>query len=282
MEKNKILRFILVFAAITVTAVLIFLTALCAAAGYITTKKYLFSALNRVNYAEDSVKVIEESLNYLTVPSGLPDSFFTGKIYSADVGKITEDCIEKNYDGLAFTPDTADLKSKFNGYFTEYAASGNVASDIDVKSEAVDSLAEICVQQCVSVSANQIIKYLSLYSGKVNKYAVIAAAVFALLSAVGITLLIKIGRGVFGNLYLFFAVCSSGIMSALLPIIMLAGKFVNKIDITPYTVSNLLTAYTNGALYILTAVGLILIAAAALIYLYRKNNGCGKHNQSEI
>ncbi|MBQ0084419.1 MAG: hypothetical protein KBS52_06630 [Clostridiales bacterium] len=163
--KKKVLKNIFGSFFAFVTA-LFLLAAAVFAAGYITTtEQHIYYCTDKSRYCENSAKLIENDLNDITVPSGLPEGFFTGKGDTAELEKINRDCIAKNYSGKEFTADTAKIEADLVKYFTDFASQNELQMGDEIDTEAIADLAKTCSESYTDFGANLVFEYLSIIRG---------------------------------------------------------------------------------------------------------------------
>lgn len=257
--KKECLRTVLGSIAALITAIFIFLCGTVVTVATVTSEGYIVTTVKKIGYIKNSVPELEATLNTLTVPSGLPNSFFTGKINEAELQKINEKCISQNYKAASFDYDFSALKAELINYFKEYASSPESAVSSAVSEEALSSLADICIESYKTTASGKIFKYLSLYSGKLHRFAVLGAIGLLLISIIGVLFLSKLGGKFIKSNYIYFALCAGGIMSAAIPAFILITGAVRKLGITPKPVLDFITGFANGALYMMIAYGAVLI-----------------------
>lgn len=246
-------------------------SALLAVVSVVTSRQYISYTVDTSDYSANAADILTANLNDLAIPSGLSDGFFSDKVSTEEISKITTQCIGKNYNGEAFSPDTAELKIRLIGYFKEYAESDMIASDIQITDEALSTLADMCIAEYTKAAAPDIFRYIALYSGKLFKFSLIGFAGTAMLTALSLWFLIKLNKGEPLNLsYPYFSFCSAGISLTILPTIMLIGKIVNRLSISTKSVYDFVCMYLNNALWLCVILGIILLLISVALLLIKK------------
>lgn len=246
--------------------------ALLAVATVVTSKQYITYTVQNSDYTESSADILTQNLNDLAIPSGLSDNFFEGKVSYDELSEITALCIEQNYKGAAFSPDTSALKQKLIEYFKDFAQSDMAASDTQVTDEALSTLADMCITEYINAAAPDVLRYIALYSGKIFKFALIAFVAAAVIAVLCLVFLIKLNKGESLKIsYPYFSFCSAGISLTVLPLILLLGKHVNRLSISTKSVYDFVCMFLNNALWICVILGVILLILAVTLLLKKKS-----------
>ncbi len=262
-----------------ITALFILLSAFSGAAAILTSKPYILYTVGSTKYLQNAEQVLKDGLSSLAIPSGLPEDFFDDKINTEKLYSINREFMISCYDTGAAKINTDDLKQELINTFKDYAASGAVASTVDIDDDALSYLANKCVEQYMTVGANSIFRYICIYASKANRYTIYALIFIIIFSVLGILFLIKLsGDG--DKKYLYFSLCGGGCMSAILPLILLIGRFIGRLNIPSKAMRTFISAYLNNALIILSVFGLLLIAVSIFI-LWRERHSAPKFEQSE-
>ncbi len=264
---RDILKRVLGSVAAFITAVLLFLSALALTFFAVSGRDFLHYTVDSTDYIPSAAAELQESLNAIAGPSGLPENFFAGKIDAELLRDMNRECIDGQYSGAGYSYDTSALHKSYVDYFTEYASGDNIANSDVVNSDAIHSLATDCVNSYSASAVNIIFEYLPLYCGKLHKYALLGGAALLAVAIGGLVYLTKIERKTKGNSYIYFALCSAGIMSAALPAYALLSRTVERLGIHPLSSLNFVVGYAHSAFYIMIAAGAVLIAIALLLKL---------------
>lgn len=272
-EKGKnIFKIVINYTVSAITAVFIFLFCCSVAIGVLSSKSYIKSSVKTTDYIAISAEELKEDMISLAIPSGLPDNFFDDKINNAALLKLNNNCIDNAYDKGAFSIDAANITQYHIDIFKEYAESGALASDTDVTDESLNYLAELCTEKYKKTAANSVFKYLSFYAAKINKFMPFAIIGTLLFSVFCVVFLLKLSKSQNDKRYIYYALCGSGIMTALIPSIVLLGGFIKKISISSRAMHLFIISFVNNILLILVILGIILIALAVFFLLFKNKN----------
>ncbi len=271
MNKQK-LGYILSSVVAFVLSVLIALSLLSGVLATATTKEYILYMVNASGYNEKSVSHLQTKLGDLAIPSGLPEDFFDDKINVDTLKKLTRDCIEANFAGDSFTPDTASLKAEIILSFKQYAKENELIDASAITDESLDYLASSCVQEYINISCTPVFRLLALYCGRINKYIWYAFTGILSISVIGFFSLHKISKSTEKSRYFkYFSLCAGGIMISVLPAVILSGRYVQKIGIGEEFVRAFISRFTDTALIGCLVLGIILILCGIMLVVNKRH-----------
>ncbi len=271
-KKKEILRTVINYTVAVITAMFIFLFCVCAALSVATSKGYINFTVKFTKYNQLSAEELKEGLISLAIPSGLPENYFDDKVDTATLEKLNKECIDNAYNSGKFSVETADLKEKLIKWFKDYAASGALASDIDVTDESLSYLADLCAEKYEKTAANSVFMYLAFYASKLNGFLLFGTLGTFLLSALGVFFTVKLNKSNGNRRFLYFSLCGGGLMAGLIPAIMLIGEFIQKVSISSRSMHLFVSAYVNNILLFLLILGLMLFGISVFILLFKKKD----------
>lgn len=240
-----------------VAAVCLAISVLCFTLLWTASESHMHASLKNVNYPEAIVPYLEEELNELAIPSGLPDHFFTGKTDVSVLASILDGSVRANYAGESFSPDTTALAAELREAFWAYAESEGITAS----EEAVDSLTQLCVNQYIRTGSPTAFAYLAGYAQKISPYVRIAAIV-CLAAAAGLTVyLLRIRM----RLMVFCAAGGAGAMLFTVPLILLLTGALDRLGLSPEPVRLFAVDYLSNPLIVLSVAGGILMLAAVVL-----------------
>lgn len=256
------------------TALFLFAAGVCLTAACITDTWYLPHMVDVSGFAEKDVPLLEEDLNAIAIPSGLGETFFTGKVQADDLRPLTAARIAAGRRSGAFAPDTAALHDKWAAAFREYADSVSLpATD-----EAINSLADLCVEEYKKHAAPEMLGLLAEYSARFSRYVLIGGAGLLL-----VALLLLLFQLRFRNaFYPAVSLGAGGLMLLGIPLVLLLGRYVERIGISSAAMRGLIAAYVNGTLRICIAAGAVLFIGSLIWGLLGRLPGKkeeGKHGE---
>lgn len=262
-RKGRIVRTVAGSVLGFVAAVCLTVSVLCFTLLWTASESHMHTSLKNVNYPEAIVPYLEEELNELAIPSGLPDHFFTGKTDVTVLESILNGSVRANYAGESFSPDTSALAAELREMFWAYAESEGITAS----EEAVDSLTVLCVNQYIRTGSPTAFAYLAGYAQKITPYVRIAAIVSLVAAAGLIVYLLRIRM----RLMVFCAAGGAGAMLFTLPLILLLTGAIGSLGLSPEPVRLFAVDYLSKPLIVLTvAGGILLLAAVALTVLFAR------------
>ncbi len=255
-------------------SVFLLLTVLCLVISLTLSRQNIISCLERTDYFNAAAADLAVELNHLAIPSGLDEDFFNDKINLSELSRLTLEAVESNYEGSAVTLNTDAIKNELINHFNEFAKSDTVINLNSNNTEALEELADMCVEKYVSFAAPSLLRYLALYSARLFNYSLMGVAALALLSAFTLifnSILNKENKEK-RTLFAFFSLSSAGIMCILPAAILLIGGFIGRVNLKPLSALNYLVGFVNGALVLLLIFGVILLALGAMVLCIKKIN----------
>ena len=269
-KKKQVIKVIINYTTSMISSLVVFLFCALLAVGIMTSKWYIQHTVSSTNYIDNSALELKESMISLAIPSGLPENFFDDKINTEALKNLNAASIDNAYDNGKFSVDTKGIKEYHVALFNTYATSGALASDVDVTEESIGYLAELCTEKYEKTAANSVFKYLAFYSAKINRLAPFGIIGIGVFAALCILFMLKLSKAQNDKSFLYYSICGGGIMTALAPITILIGKFVNKISISSRAMHTFLTAFVNNILIIMAVLGAIIILVAVFVLLFEK------------
>lgn len=273
-KKKKVLRVIIASVVSFITCIFLCFSAIFFTASWALSEKHLVGMLVDQEYGQKIAPYLEDKLNELTDPAGLPEHYFTGKSDITFLQNNAEACIRTNYRVEAFHTDTAALEQELIDAFQAYATENGITAS----AEAMKSLAKMCSNSYISYSSPVIFSYLAMYAGKIQPYAFWGGIAFLVLAAALLFFLWKSKL----RAYFSFAFGGSGLMLWLLPAILLINKYIIAINIIPQPVKDYIVSFLHGILVCLLVVGVICsIAAIALLFICPKKEEKAENTVSD-
>lgn len=271
-NKKETVRTVLNFLLSFLGSVFISFTSLAVVLAVILSKPYISYTLNSSGYITAAASDLAEELNHLAIPSGLTDDFFNDKINTAELSRLTNEAIESNYSAKPFIPDTAALKNELINHFNNFAKGETVINLNSDNTEALNELADMCVEKYVSFAAPSLLKYLALYSARLFKYCLIAFAVLGFLSLFTLLFNARLNKENKEKVrsFTFFSLCGAGFMCLIPSVILLLGKFISKVNLQPLSALSFLVSFVNGSLVLLLIIGLLLLASSIIRMLIKR------------
>lgn len=271
-NKKETVRTVLSFLLSFLGSVFVSFTSLAVILAVVMSKPYIIYTLNSSDYITSAASDLAEELNHLAIPSGLTDDFFNNKINTTELSRLTNEAIKANYSAKPFTPDTAALKKELINHFNDFAKGETVINLNSDNTEALNELADMCVEKYISFAAPSLLKYLALYSARLFKYCLIAFAVLGFLSLFTLLFNARLNKENKEKVrsFTFFSLCGASFMCLIPSVVLLIGRFISKVNLQPLSALNYLISFVNGALILLLLIGLLLFAFAIFQILVKR------------
>ena len=247
----------------------LFGAAICADLLWVSNPKFAISALEESNYSNYAVEQLTEELNDLSVPSGLPEDFFTGKIDSQEFHNLFLTVAENTV--TANTSYKLDLKA-FNtqvlNMVVDYSKNevGDYSENVD---KDIVRFANECENVYLSYINPSLLSYVLTLLNSSRKYvniALVISAAFILICGVVLFKLNRIGGFI---KYCFTAFGGATLAVGVLPAYLLATNEVARISISSKSLYAATTTFVQQCLWVLL-VSAIILAAVAFILLIIK------------
>lgn len=247
----------------------VFAMAVSSALLVISSPKAVLSVAEKSNYAELAADGLGEELNYLAIPSGLPDDFFTDAVDKAEFKALFLTVAEKTVKAdKEYQLDLSGFNTKILNMVTDYSKneSGDFTEEIQ---KDIVLFANECENTYLSYVNPSLISYLLTLLVSVRKYASLALLIAVLFTGVCGFVLFRLNHiGGFIK-QLFFAFSGAALTLGTIPAILLATNEISKIGISSKSLYAFVTAFAQQALWIALIVAMVL-ALVAIILLFVK------------
>ena len=263
------LRAIISYALAFLVCLGVFATAVSSALLVISSPSVVLSVAEKSNYAELAADGLAEELNYLAIPSGLPDDFFTDAVDKTEFKALFLTVAEKTVKAdKEYQLDLSGFNTKILNMVTDYSKneSGDFTEEIQ---KDIVLFANECENTYLSYVNPSLISYLLTLLVSVRKYASLALLIAVLFTGVCGFVLFRLNHiGGFIK-QLFFSFSGAALTLGTIPAILLATNEISKIGISSKSLYAFVTAFAQQALWIALIVAMVL-ALVAIILLFVK------------
>ncbi len=243
----------------------VFGTVICIDLLCVSGRGYVLSAAHKSNYADIAYEQMTEELNYLAVPSGLPDDFFTGKIDKAEFKElflaVSENTVTAN---KSYKLNLKEFNSQVYNMTVEYSknVSGDFSKDVE---KDIALFANECENIYLSYVNPSLLSYTFTLLASAKKYIGIALAISVAFMLICGTILFKLN-----NIRRFIGYCCASCLGAALtvgtiPTYLLISKEVSRIAISSKSLYAFITTFANKFLWLLLISALILLFIALVM-----------------
>ena len=247
----------------------VFGTVICIDLLVISNPSFVIRSAEKSNYTEVAAEQLTEELNYLSVPSGLPEDFFTGKIDKLQFNdlffEVTKNTISAN---KSYKLDLKDFNSQVLNSVTEY--SKNESGDYNEEVEKDIALfANECENIYLSYVNPSIVSYVLTLLVSVRKYSVLALIISVVFTFISGFVLFKMNRVSKFTNYCIASLGGAALTAGIIPFILILTNEISRISISSKSLYVIITTFATGALWVLLASAAVLAVTSLVIAAYK-------------
>lgn len=233
---------------------------------------YILKSLDDVNYYQGIADDLNDDFVHSAGAAGFEPEIYENYISEKEVKEISQTYIQNYFENKEATVDTKDMKVRLNEYLHDYVQKKNI------KMEQGD---EKRLAEYIHMNAQAYQKYLSfpfmqyLVMGfdmfdQVLPFVFIACLLIVFIAAF---FLYKLKLKQKEVMFYISTICiASGLLVAGIPLVILIGKFVRRISLTPECYYLFMVRYFEGYLYNLLLCSGLLIVVGLLVMVIQKRN----------
>lgn len=255
------LRFIVSFILSLLICLGLFFTAVCADLLIFSHPSFVVYCGEKSNYCEYAALQLENELNELAIPSGLPENFFTGKIDKNSFSKAFYECLKNQaLDNKNYTLNVDEFKNEVHTRVTDYSKNegGELTSQVQKDIELFSQESSNIYLSYVNPS---LISYLLEVLVSIKKYLLIALVISVVFTlAIGI-FLFRLNRKEAFFKYCFCASCGAALTLGVIPSYLIATNEIAKISISSKSLYAITTTLTEQLLWVM------IISAGVLLFV---------------
>lgn len=248
----------------------VFMLALTATLSIATQNDYVADSAKRSGYAKQAHSELIMDLNYLAIPSGLPQNFFNGKIDYEKFEKSFFGCLENSISpSKNFTLDFSDVETEILSLITEY--SENVVGELSPETEqALEDFAAECVSIYASYVKPPLVGYVFSVFAPMRKYLLLGIAVSVVLSFAAGYLLFKLNDILPFKKYCFASFMGAALTTGIIPFFLVITNEISKLSITTKSLHQITTCYINDLLWLMIIAGTLLALVSVMFIIFNK------------
>lgn len=228
-------------------------------------KTLILDSMNKTSYYNSIITYTQEKAESLAIPIGIPAEVFNDVFTLDETYAEGNALIKAKLNGANYTPDTTNVKQRIVANINTYLTTQNLS----VTSEQKANITTFAQTVADEYSNNLSIPYLQYYvqlRNMVSKLVMIGLPVFLLLSLFAIVLLIKLHTWMHRALrYIAYSTLAASLMTAVLPIYILAKGVYRRINISPEYFYNFVMSYITQSIFTFLYISLLLLAISAAI-----------------
>lgn len=242
---------------------------------FYTIGEYSFlKTLEKANYYESAVEQYHTVLKQNARPTNFPVELFDQVVKTEDVKQQMKEYIQSEFEGTSYTIDTTKIKEDLTRITNTYILEQNIHVDERTK-EAIQTFINANTSNYETMLKfpyfNYIGKGMRLFRSIYFIIAPVLLILCLILSIVQIRLHKSRRRG---RRWLAYSWIGSGFMLCALPMVLIAKGAIERVQIEPKYIYDIVVRILNRSLSIMAVMGVILIVCGiALTYLkiQRKN-----------
>ena len=210
----------------------VFGTVICIDLLVISNPSFVIRSAEKSNYTEVAAEQLTEELNYLSVPSGLPEDFFTGKIDKSEFNdlffEVTKNTISAN---KSYKLDLKDFNLQILNSVTEYSKNESGDYNKEVEKDIV-LFANECENIYLSYVNPSIVSYALTLLVSVRKYSVLALIISVVFTFISGFVLFKMNRVSKFTNYCIAALGGAALTAGIIPFILILTNEISRISIS--------------------------------------------------
>lgn len=229
---------------------------------------YIFDRMNSTNYFVEKAAEVNQDLMDLGYASGLDESFFDGLVDSVMISEDTEKYLENYYSGESNQVDRTEFKQFFNEALDEYIRENNIEYVNDYSRDyLVNKAAGIYAQSLQMPLFITLSGYLQFAKGCMP-FLILGIAVFAVILCLVIVLTNKWKHRALR--YLCCAAMGTTLSVGIIPIVVFASGYINKINTTSRALYIVLVECANNFFVALSFCALFFLVASVGLFFWHK------------
>lgn len=259
-------------------AFFLFLIVLLSIAKYtVLSPGYFMKQMDEVNYYENTVTALNKMIQQKAAPAGLPSEMFNNYIKIEDIRSEMIKYEEAIIAGNETVVSTDQLNKRLTTDIIKYASEQKITLN-ETMQKGIDSFIQTIEETYQYLTQ---FPYLSIYASVCDLYTKVFWIAMPIVS-VGLCLLVFFIHRMHSKWrrrrrYYAYGFIGAGLLTSVLPMVIYAGQFVEKINLNPKYMYELMVTIMKNYLWIHMIVGFILIViGAAIAYITIKKGNVNK------
>lgn len=242
---------------------------LCVVRFTLMNPSYILSKMNSVEFYENSVTELNRTIKQNAQPAGFDLELFNNFVKTADVQEDMQNYVKHGFDGERKALDTTKFESELSKTIQEYAASNNITINASVQT-GIDNFVSANIENYHHFLEFPFLNYYVQGYDLYKKAFLIAAPLMAILTILMGFLLCRMYRSRRRKKrFLAYGFMGAGWMCAALPLVLIAIKAVERVQLSPQYLYNLIIQLGRNCLYILVIVGIILCLVGIFLTYFK-------------
>lgn len=262
MELKKIISYIFSF---FLSFFIFLLTLLCVVRFTLAQESYFYAKLESTQYYESAVTDFNRILKQNARPTNFPVELFDDIVVVSEVSDGMKAFVEASFDGETGVIDTQSFKVKLEEKTSTYIEENAIQVD-EKTQEAIDTFINANVENYEKLLQ---FPYITYYAQFVNLYHTVFN--IAALVLVGLCIVLAWGQVRMHKSkrrkkrWISYSFIGSGLLSTIFPLYLIASKTLDRIQLAPEYLYDMLVSSLYGVLYIMIIIGFIFIVIGVLL-----------------
>lgn len=237
---------------------------------------YIISKMDSVEFYENAVTELNRTIKQNAQPAGFELELFENFVTTADVQEDMRSYVKDGFEGEPNSLDTTEFEQKLSKTIQEYANTKNITITSDLQT-GIDNFVSANLENYHHFLEFPFLNYYVQGYDLYKKVFIFAAPFMAVLTLVMGFVICKLHKSRRRKKReLAYGFIGSGLMISVLPMYLVAVKTVERIQLSPQYLYNLIVQLGTNCLYILIFLG-VLMVLLGLFLTYYKPKKKGNH-----
>ncbi|MHB8132149.1 MAG: hypothetical protein ACYDEX_24595 [Mobilitalea sp.] len=221
-----------------------------------------------VNSYYDNVKnsIIEEAES-ITIPIGLPVTVLDHVFTSSEISKEVNGYIDAAFSDETYFAQTNEMANRLEANVRVYLGEVGITPDAEVETNLKTYITSITKEYTDQVQMPLLFAFLKARTvyDKIYTISIVACGLFALIC---LTIIWKLHQSTHNGLrFVIFAMIATGLMTGIVPFVMLQSGFAKRINLSPEYFYNFFTNYVTNIFKTFLAASIMWFIVSILLIL---------------
>lgn len=242
---------------------------LCVIRFTLMNPSYIISKMDSVEFYENAVTELNRTIKQNAQPAGFDLELFDNFVTTADVQEDMRSYVKDGFKGDVKSLDTTEFQQKLSKTIQEFASTKNIVITADLQS-GIDSFVSANLDNYHHFLEFPFLNYYVQGYKLYKKAFLIAAPLMAVLTIVMGVIICKLHKSRRRKKReLAYSFIGSGLMVSALPMYLTAVKAVERIQLSPQYLYNLIVQLGTNCLYILMITGIMMCGIGTFLTYYK-------------
>ncbi len=233
------------------------------------SRSSFYKNMSANNYYDFVMTDIYEEAEAITIPIGLPVTVLEDVLTSYGISKDVNGYIDASFRNDTYNVNTEDITEKLENNVRTYLTEAGIALDQDQETNLeayVASVVKVYTDTVKMPLLSAFVKARNLY----EKIFGISIAICAVFAAICLYMIIRLHTWLHRGLrYVTYSTISTGLMSGIMPVLVLQSGFYKKIHLSPEYFYNFFTDYVTNIFqaFLNFSVGWIILSIIIIVVI---------------